>query len=123
MFRTVKSPLHNHIGDIVGVVGVFEDVTMTMEATDNLRNSQELLSVTLNSIGDGVITTDNLGRVVYLNPVAEKLCGWNLKDAIGLPLIDVFHIVNAFTRQLAENPVEQALKSGKVVGLANHTML
>jgi len=122
-FRTVKSPLHNHIGDIVGVVGVFEDVTMTMEATDNLRNSQELLSVTLNSIGDGVITTDNLGRVVYLNPVAEKLCGWNLKDAIGLPLIDVFHIVNAFTRQLAENPVEQALKSGKVVGLANHTML
>ena len=122
-FRTVKSPLHNHIGDIVGVVGVFEDVTVRMEATDNLRNSQELLSVTLNSIGDGVITTDNLGRVVYLNPVAEKLCGWNLKDAIGLPLIDVFHIVNEFTRQLAENPVEQALKSGKVVGLANHTML
>ncbi|HSV77416.1 MAG TPA: PAS domain S-box protein, partial [Bacteroidales bacterium] len=58
-----------------------------------------------------------------MNPVAEKLCGWPLQDALGKPILDIFNIVNANNRQRAENPGETVLSTGKVVGLANHTVL
>lgn len=88
-----------------------------------LRESEELLSATLSSIGDGVISTDSAGRVVSLNEMAEKLTGWDSLDARGCPIVEIFHIVNAKTRDLVENPVEQCLREGKSVGLANHTVL
>jgi two-component system cell cycle sensor histidine kinase/response regulator CckA len=74
-------------------------------------------------IGDGVITTDIRGKVVFMNGVAERLTGWNNADAFGQPLADVFHIINEFTRKICENPVEKVLKTGVIVELANHTML
>jgi PAS domain S-box-containing protein len=83
----------------------------------------ELLQITLRSIGDAVITTDNHGRVTQLNPVAESLTGWGQAEALGQPLDAVFRIVNEATRQPVESPVRRALREGTVVGLANHTML
>jgi two-component system, LuxR family, sensor kinase FixL len=81
------------------------------------------LRVTLSSIGDAVLATDAAGRVSYLNPVAERLTGWSTKDADGQPLAQVFRIVNEESRAVVENPAAKVLREGKVVGLANHTLL
>lgn len=80
-------------------------------------------SVTLHSIGDGVISTDMSANVVTMNPVAETLCGWKFSEAVGRPLHQIFHIVNAETRKPVTNPVDIVLETGKIVGLANHTVL
>ena len=88
-----------------------------------LHESQEEFRATLYSIGDGVITTDKLGRVKQLNPVAEKLTGWKENDARGRMLEEVFQIINEDTRNKVESPVIKVLKKGLVVGLANHTLL
>jgi PAS domain S-box-containing protein len=89
----------------------------------NLRESEEHLSATLRSIGDGVISTDAAGQVASLNSVAERLTGWTTAEAKGRPIAEVFRIIHAKTRARAENPVERALREGVVVDLANHTAL
>ncbi len=92
-------------------------------AEEALAEEKERLAVTLRSIGDGVITTDINGKVILINNVAEKLTGWKQEAALGRPLSEVFHIINQKTRQVCENPVETVLRSGGIVGLANHTIL
>jgi PAS domain S-box-containing protein len=92
-------------------------------ARTSLIHSRDLLSITLSSIGDGVIVTDEEGRVTSLNPVAERLTGWRSAEAAGRPLPSIFQIVNELTRQTAENPVDKVIATGTVVGLANHTLL
>jgi len=77
----------------------------------------------LYSIGDAVIATDDQGRVLQMNPVAEHLTGWTETEALGRPLADIFHIVNEETRAPVENPALRVLRDGKTVGLANHTVL
>ena len=99
------------------------DVTERKKAEEALYMEKERLAVTLGSIGDGVIATDTEGNIVLINAVAEQLTGWSREEAVGLPLDTVFHIVNEKTRHLCESPVEKVLKSGQVVGLANHTVL
>lgn len=93
----------------------------TVEA--KLRANTERHSITLQAVGDGIIATDAHGLVELLNPVAEALTGWRQEDASGRPLAEVFHIVNEQTRKEAENPVTKVLREGKVVGIANHTLL
>lgn len=83
----------------------------------------ENLRITLNSIGDAVIATDNAGRITHVNPVAEEMTGCSQAEAQGQPLLEVFHIINAKTREPAFNPVAHVLETGKTVGLANHTVL
>jgi len=89
----------------------------------SLRYQREELQVTLASIGDAVVVTDNSGVVTFLNPVAEALTGWQQQEAVGQPLETVFRIVNEATRQPIENPVSKVLQQGVTVGLANHTVL
>ena len=88
-----------------------------------LRESEEHLAVTLNSIGDAVIATDSEARVRRLNPVAEQLTGWSLAEATGRPMEEVFVIINKDTRQPASIPVMDAIAHGTIQGLANHTVL
>lgn len=88
-----------------------------------IEEQRERLQVTLASIGDAVMTTDIEGRVTGMNPVAESLTGWTMSEAKGLPLEEVFRIVNESTRQTVENPAAKSLRDGVVVGLANHTVL
>ena len=90
---------------------------------DALRIERERYRVTLSSIGDGVIATDTEGRVTFLNPVAERLTGWESDAARARPLEEVFRIVNEATRREVENPALRALEEGVAVGLANHTVL
>jgi PAS domain S-box-containing protein len=92
-------------------------------AESAVSESRESLRTTLKSIGDAVISTDASGRVVFMNPVAERLTGWTLADATGHALAEVFRIVNEHTRETVESPVEKVLREGHVVGLANHTVL
>jgi PAS domain S-box-containing protein len=89
-----------------------------IEAQSNLW-----LSTVLRSIGDAVIACDGEGRVVFMNGVAETLTGWTEEQAKGLPLSDIFHIVNESTREQVENPVDKVRRLGSIVGLANHTLL
>lgn len=94
-----------------------------VRSVDQIKQREENLSVTLDSIGDAVITVDVAGRVTRLNPVAETLTGWRAKEAHGRPLYEVFHIVNTQTRIKLDNPVEKVIMTGKIMGLANHTSL
>ena len=89
----------------------------------SLTLSHENLSVTLDSIGDAVIVTDEKGCVTRMNPIAELLTGWTLEDALGKQLTEVFNIINAITGAKADNPVDRVIKFGEIVGLANHTEL
>ena len=88
-----------------------------------LRQQRKLFEITLASIGDGVITADAEGKVTMMNPVAEELTGWTNAEAQGLPLTEVFHIVNEDTRAKVENPALRAIAEGVIFGLANHTLL
>jgi PAS domain S-box-containing protein len=88
-----------------------------------LAEQKERLRTTLASIGDAVVTTDIEGRITNMNAVAESLTGWKNNEALGLPLEDVFLIVNEASRQTVANPAKTVLKEGAVVGLANHTVL
>lgn len=88
-----------------------------------LEMNRKWLYTTLHSIGDAVIATDAVGRVQFMNPVAEQLTGWSASEAQGKPIDDVFRIINEQTRQPVESPVAQVLRDGTVAGLANHTLL
>ncbi len=88
-----------------------------------LRESEENLAITLNSIGDAVISTDAAGCVVRMNPVAEQLTGWSIAESTGRNLTDVLHIVNEETRARVEGPVERVLRGRNVVHLAHHSVL
>jgi PAS domain S-box-containing protein len=87
------------------------------------ERAEASLSTTLRSIGDAVIATDAHGDVTFMNPVAERLTGWNDDEARGRPLQKIFRIVNEHSRREVENPVDKVLETGLVVGLANHTVL
>ena len=84
------------------------------------RNS---LHTTLQSIGDAVIVCDHQGKITLFNATAEAVSGWPRNEALGRPLNEVFVIVNESTRVSVESPVTKVLRSGQVVGLANHTVL
>jgi PAS domain S-box-containing protein len=77
----------------------------------------------LYGIGDGVIVTDLRGRVQQMNRAAETLTEWTEAEAAGKPLREVFTIVNEEDRREVANPVEQVLREGVIVGLANRTLL
>jgi len=98
-------------------------INRNLRAEKIIREREENLAVTLNSIGDAVIVTDKDGKVSRMNPVAEKLTGWALDEAEGRPLSEAFHIINAQSREVVKNPVEKVLREGKIVGLGNDTAL
>ena len=102
---------------------VHRHLQVVEQTTVAIHRERELLEATLVSIGDAVIATDRQGVVTLMNAVAEKLTGWQEREAIGRSLGQIFHIVNEETREEAENPARRALSEGRIVGLANHTVL
>jgi PAS domain S-box-containing protein len=91
--------------------------------SEELFESQQWFQTTLESIGDAVVACDIHGGVSFMNAVSENLTGWELADAKGHPLEDIFRIVNEETRQPVESPVDKVRRLRHVIGLANHTML
>ena len=99
------------------------EVSRRRAAESALREQREWLHVVLRSIGDAVIATDVQARVVFMNPVAEQLCGWPEAEARGQPITTVFPIVHALTRGPATDPVQRVLKERRLVGLDPQTLL
>lgn len=92
-------------------------------SADALFLEQVRAQVTLESIGDGVITTDRDGRVVYMNPVAEQFTGWDAATVPGLPLGEVFRIFDETSGTSEEYPIAQSLKLGRVLRHDAHHQL
>jgi diguanylate cyclase (GGDEF)-like protein/PAS domain S-box-containing protein len=90
---------------------------------DALFDEKERAQVTLNSIGDAVISSDIGGQVTYLNPVAERMTGWSLEEAAGHPLAEVFRIIDGTTREAVRNPMALAIQENKTVGLTPNCVL
>jgi diguanylate cyclase (GGDEF)-like protein/PAS domain S-box-containing protein len=105
------------------MVGVGVDITNRKKLESELLREKKLLETTLVSVGDGVISCDNYGRVSFLNRVAEFLTGWKYDDAKGRPIEEVFNIINEYTREKSENIVKKVIESRKINELANHTLL
>ena len=120
---SARSNIQGH--DEVAELGYVFDAMVNKVNTDrsHLAEREQYLSLTLDSIGDAVITTDAEGCITRMNPVAEALTAWQTSEAQGRPLPEIFKIINADSRKSVSNPVEIVLESRKIVGLANHTVL
>jgi len=93
------------------------------DVQEKLRAEKELVEVTLGSIGDGVITTNAQMNVLWLNPVAEQLTGWNSEEAFGQSIQTIFPLLNEKTREIVANPIEHALLACCIATLPRDTML
>ena len=101
----------------------YEKALVQREGEAQVRRQREWLHVTLTSIGDAVLATDSAGKIAFLNPVAENMTGWQESAALGQPVQSVFRIINEQTRQPGEDIVARVLAEGRIVQLANHTVL
>lgn len=113
-----------------GRIKTVEDISERKAAEFKLRAFEETLfeereraQVTLDSIGDAVLSTDLNGSLTYLNRVAEEMTGWSSEDAVGRPLAEVFNIVDGATGQTATNPALQAIRENRNVGLVADCVL
>ena len=88
-----------------------------------LFTEKERAQVTLNSIGDAVACTDILGNITFLNLVAEKMTGWSVQKAAGLPMAEVLRILDATSRETTPNPMEMALGRNRTVHLPSNCIL
>jgi PAS domain S-box-containing protein len=124
--RSDPSDITNLVGLVAylatcSIIIIFGDIMRAAQRSAEVR--REFLRVTIASVGDAVITTDTNGLVSSLNASAEALTGWTDRDARGTPIESVFRMVNEENRATVESPVATVLKTGAVVGLANHTVL
>ncbi|HEY2144956.1 MAG TPA: PAS domain S-box protein, partial [Steroidobacteraceae bacterium] len=110
-------------GRVSGFEGTLTDITERKKAETAVFQAKERAQVTLQSIGDAVITTDSEGRIDYMNPVAESLTGWENREAQGQLIGNVLTVVDETTREGSESPVARCLREGQVLGLAEHTVL
>jgi diguanylate cyclase (GGDEF)-like protein/PAS domain S-box-containing protein len=108
---------------ITGYEGTIADITERKRAEQAIFAEKERAQVTLQSIGDAVISTDAEGRIEYINPVAEHLTAWSLAEARGRPIGDVLNLVNEITREPIENPLVCALGRGETGPAADHSVL
>jgi diguanylate cyclase (GGDEF)-like protein/PAS domain S-box-containing protein len=110
-------------GRVRRLVGVELDITERKRYEDALFREKESAQITLQSIGDGVITTDSRGRVDYLNPVAEQLTGWAIDDAYGRPIDEIFRSFHEETCEPLENPLSVAIRRAHTIKSVRPTLL
>lgn len=121
--RGTYAPIFSEDKKIKGGVGIFEDITQRKNLETDLVREKNLLEITLTSIGDGVISTDIEGNIVFLNREAEKLTGWNQEEAYLKPVELVFNLLEEDTGRTVENPVRKVLETGQTFELGSHTLL
>ena len=110
-------------GTIVAHEGTITDITERKIAETRIFEEKERAQVTLQSIGDGVITTDAEGCIDYINPVAQDLTGWDVRGARGKPINEIMTIINEHTRASVDHPVMRCLQDGRVTTLAANSVL
>ncbi len=116
-------PFMDEHGKPYQYVAINTDITERKRAEEALFQAKERAQVTLQSIGDGVITTTAQGVVEYLNPMAEQLTGWAADEARGLPLPAICHIVDEVSGDVIENPIATSLSEQRIVSVPIHTLL
>ncbi len=117
------SPVRDGAGAIIGVSKVARDITERKRAAAELAAQQEWFRVTLDSIGDGVITCDAGGRITFMNAMAAKLTGWETESAITRPCAEVVRLVRETTGQTLDSPVTRVLRTGGPVAPSTQTLL
>ncbi len=115
--------VHDDDGNIVAHEGTITDITDRKRAETRVFEEKERAQITLQSIGDGVITTDADGNIDYINPVAQDLTGWDMRGARDKSITEIMTIINAHTRATVENPVMRCLKDGRVITLEENSIL
>jgi diguanylate cyclase (GGDEF)-like protein/PAS domain S-box-containing protein len=110
----VQGRLDDH-GRLKRLVGVETDITERKLYEEALFREKESAQITLQSIGDGVVTTDSEARVQYLNPVASDLTGWRLDDAVGRNIDEIFRGFHEETCEPIENPVGVAMRRNRPI--------
>jgi len=110
-------------GVAVRFSGVSMDVTERKVAELGLQQSRQQLRVTLESIGDAVLSCDANRKIVFINPMAAVLSGWRAEEVIGRPIDDVFRLINESNGQPADDIIGRVLREGRTMALANHTAL
>ncbi len=110
-------------GLVVFALFVLREINSSDKLYNTLLMREQLLEVTLNSLGEGVITTDVAGKITALNPSAELLTGWKKAEALGKPLTAVYAVINEETGQPFENIVSRILKNGREIAFENNTIL
>lgn len=119
----VLTTIRDEKGHVAGFSEIIRDVTDRKALEEALFAEKERAQVTLNSIGDAVLSTDLSGRVTYLNQVAERMTGWSCAEAVGRPLAEVFNIIEGGTRETSQNPMELAVHLSKTVTLPSNYIL
>ncbi len=114
--------LEDHL-DEHAFVRAIRNMAERKSAEETLFIEKEYAQVALNSIGDGVLCSDNQLNITYLNAVAEKMTGWTLQQALGKPVTEVFEIIDGDTREPSPNPLETAIGKNKTAGLAPNRLL
>lgn len=130
VWTRLNAALMSDGGKSLGYVQTVEDISerkvtesILRTAEDALFEEKERAQVTLNSIGDAVLTTSLQGKVAYLNLVAETMTGWSREEALGRPLDEVFKIIDGGSRQTAANPALRAIAEDRTVGLSADCLL
>jgi diguanylate cyclase (GGDEF)-like protein/PAS domain S-box-containing protein len=109
-----KAQVDQH-GRLLRLVGVELDITERKLYEEALFREKESAQITLQSIGDGVITTDATSMIDYINPVAEQLTGWRLEDAMGKPVEEIFRAFHEETCEPLENPLTVAIRRARPI--------
>jgi len=115
--------LHGHVQTVEDITERKLSEIVLRKAEDALFEEKERAQITLNSIGDAVLTTYLQGNVSYMNLAAEKLTGWSNEAALGQPLSEVFKLIEGTTRLAAANPAQQAIREDRTVGLPMDCLL
>ena len=129
--KTVRRTIQSiYLASLLATIGlsmlayyILREMSLREKYARQIREREEWFRVTLTSIGDAVIVTNRSGKVSFLNPVAETLTGTKLSQARNRDIAEVFPIFNEFTGAPTQNPVKRVMAEGRVVGLANHTVL
>jgi PAS domain S-box-containing protein len=111
------------IGLILLAYYILREMNLRERHAQEMRAREEWFRITLTSIGDGVIATDQNGHVTFLNPIAEELTGITTASAAGRNILDIFPIFNESTMAPVDNPVAKVIEHDRPMGLANHTVL
>jgi PAS domain S-box-containing protein len=119
----INCNVYRRNGEFIHTRCFTRDITERRRLEAEVLKQREYWRVALSSIGDAVMLTDGDGRIAFMNPIAEAVCGVGNEVAAGKPLADVFRIVNERTREPVMSPVEKVLRTGHIIGLANHTVL
>ncbi len=111
-YNTNKIPIKDGDGNIVGILGTIKNITEQKLIERALFEEKELAKVTLNSIGEAVITTNTQGMIEEFNPIAQQLTGFTIQEAIYQPISNILKLVNR-TEKTQVNPIKKILKNGQ----------